>query len=87
MTEDVLVSVPSVLVWCCWVGGVMYLEECEEGEPPRSTFFPPPPRVSMLQPRLVPAFFGCETSQVSTCTYLTLHVLIGPFFQSPNYIT
>lgn len=64
MTEDVLVSVPSVLVWCCWVGGVMYLEECEEGESPRSTFFPPPPRVSMLQPRLVPAFFGCETSGI-----------------------
>lgn len=37
------------------------------GEAPRSTFFPPPPRVSMLQPRLVPAFFGCETSGI----YLT----------------
>lgn len=40
----------------------------------------------MLQPRLVPAFFGCETSQVSTCTYLTLHVLIGPFFQYPKVV-
>lgn len=87
MTEDVLVSVSSVLVWCCWVGGVKYLpRSVRVGESPRSTFFPSPPRVSMLQPRLVPAFFGCETSGIYM--YLPdLTCINRALFQSPNYIT
>lgn len=43
----------------------------------------------MLQPRLVPAFLVArrQAGIYMYRTYLTLHVLIGPFFQSPNYIT
>lgn len=82
MTEDVLVSVPSVLVWCCWVGGVTWTVpgsvKRESHLAPLSSLPLPASRCS--SPALCPHFLVARR-QVST-----LHVLIGPFFQSPNYL-
>lgn len=87
MTEDVLVSVPSVLVWCCWVGGVMYLPRRVRGRVTSLHFLPSPsPRLDAPAPPCARIFWLRDVSGIYM--YLPdLTCINRALFQSPNYIT